>query len=119
MNQLPQGITLEQVEALKIKHGDVFLIVLPDLDFETAAIFCKPTQATYGHFRAAFGSHKKEVSDQALFKFVKRHLLHPDPATYDSLLEKYPALCDQQGERLLRLIGIGGEVQILQFGGNP
>jgi hypothetical protein len=105
-------VTEEQLAALKAKHGDRKVLKLststPDGAIEIAVQ--KPGRKEYERFRKQLGDDNKR--DGALESLLKAHVLSPDRAKFEELLEEFPALPEEFGKPLLSAIGLSGSAEV-------
>jgi hypothetical protein len=105
-------VTDEQLSELKAKHGERKVLRLstttPDGVIEVAVM--KPGRKEYERFRKQLGDDAKR--DGALENLLRAHVLAPERAKFDELLEEYPALPEEFGKPLLSAIGLSGSAEV-------
>lgn len=108
-------VTDEQLSELKAKHGERRVLKLstttPDGVIEIAAL--KPGRREYERFRKQLGDDNKR--DNALESLLKAHVLSPEKAKFEELLEEFPALPEEFGKPLLSAIGLSGSAEVGKF----
>jgi hypothetical protein len=91
-------------EDLKVQHGDD-LHLLTSREHEV--VVRRPTQAEYKRFRAnGVDPNKRDIAAESLLKTV---LVYPDRKTFEALLDRYPALCEEFSDPLLEIVGLVNE----------
>lgn len=105
-------VTEEQLAALKAKHGERKVLKLstttPDGVIEIAAL--KPGRKEYERFRKQLGDDNKR--DGALESLLKAHVLAPERAKFEELLDEFPALPEEFGRPLLAALGLSGSAEV-------
>ena len=105
-------VTDEQLEDLKAKHGARKVLRLstatPDGAIEIAVL--KHGRKEYERFRKQIGDDAKR--DNALENLLKAHVLLPERAKFEELLEEFPALPEEFGRPLLSAIGLSGSAEV-------
>lgn len=111
MNKVNE-VTDEALAALKAKHGERKVLKLttttPDGIVEIAVV--KPGRKEYERFRKQLGDDNKR--DGALESLLRAHVLSPERAQFDALLDEYPALPEEFGKPLLSAIGLSGSAEV-------
>lgn len=102
----------ETLSELKAKHGERKVLRLstttPDGVIEVAVL--KPGRKEYERFRKQLGDDNKR--DGALESLLRAHVLSPERAKFDELLEEYPALPEEFGKPLLAACGLSGSAEV-------
>ncbi len=105
-------VTEEQLSELRAKHGERRVIKLstttPDGAIEIAVL--KPSRKEYERFRKQLGDDNKR--DGALENMLRAHVLSPERAKFDELLDEFPALPEEFGKPLLAAIGLSGSAEV-------
>lgn len=111
MNKIHE-VTDEQLAELKAKHGERKVLKLstttPDGVIEIAML--KPGRKEYERFRKQLGDDNKR--DAALEGLLRAHVLSPERAKFDELLDEFPALPEEFGRPLLSAIGLSGSAEV-------
>lgn len=105
-------VTDAELAELKAKHGERRVLRLttttPDGVIEIAAL--KPGRKEYERFRKQLGDDNKR--DAALEGLLRAHVLSPERAKFDELLDEFPALPEEFGRPLLSAIGLSGSAEV-------
>lgn len=105
-------VTEEALAELKAKHGErkvrTFSMPTPDGVIEVALL--KPSRREYERYRKQlFDDAKRDVATENL---IRSHVLSPEKAKFEELLEEFPALCDSFGKPFSEWIGGGGNAEV-------
>ncbi len=102
----------ELMAELEHKHGQRKVLRLvtstPDGAIEIAVL--KPGRKEYERFRKQLGDEAKR--DNALENLLKAHVLAPERAKFDELLDEFPALPEEFGRPLLSAMGLSGSAEV-------
>lgn len=93
-------LSTEQLDELHAKHGEINRL---DLNDEHFAYVRNPTRAEFREWTAS----QRRSPDIALENLVKRVLVHPDAASFETHLDRYPGLGTTFGDLVLGLAGVG------------
>ena len=93
------------IEAARATHGEVSELTAG----EYAVLVRAPTRGEYKRFRAESLDERKRA--EAVEHLCRSCVVYPDPAAFDALLDRKPALADIFGAKVLELEGAAGEAE--------
>lgn len=103
----------EQLDKLKVEHGEVHLLKASSDEGEFFVVVKRPTRPQYKRFKSLATDEKRRVD--AGEWLVLECLVHPSREDFQIALERHPGLGDSYAEDVLKIAGVGATVDVKKF----
>jgi hypothetical protein len=108
--ELTAGLTDEQIQELKNKHGELTLLTHPEFS-DAAMIVRRPTKADSDRFDSEILSDRATVKAKAMSVFLKNCVVHPNRDATEKIIDRYPGIVSTYAEKLFDMIAADRRVE--------